>query len=700
MTQDDRIKLEASWKQALRDEFEKPYMGELREFLRQEHAAGKEIYPPGPLPRPQSGPRLVLLGAARCTDAAFTGQYLQRTQARPEHRHPQSRLSAILGRSRGIAAEHHANCRTSQCRLPCREGLAAFHRQGDRNRQRPSATPGVPAMGLACAEQKEAHRCVQASDPDLGSSVAALGIQGLPGLRAFRSGEQICGVVVLGASERAHDSVNPLVYPNTGTAAPPGTAQTTASSPASPSPAAPTVAVPLRSGSSRQFRRASFPGSMSASPEPWVGLLKLLPAPGHQRAERKQQRQPRPIHHRRVGNRATVAHQVFEDRRDTQHHRQHAQALPGGDVAENGAVACAQVHHLARAAGHAGKERSGPVLAGAQHEPHPDHARNAGHQCADENQAKVGKDLFDDDRGEVQADPDADHPLAAFAAAGYFSQLPGCEAADEDDRQQRADHPGQRPADLTGEKSPQQADQRYANQREDEHERRSDPHAQRDRARPEDVQPAVGNGQRTAQVLLHQAAKNEAQQDWRQREVQLAKDVAEDADPDHQEQVEGGGMNRIDADTGDDRDHRHQCPIRHGKDAGEDADHRNVEDHQHDVGDEQRSDQTPDDVRLLLEQQRAWRDVVQRQRADHHRRGARTWNAQGQHRHQCAASRCADGRFRRRQTAHVALAELAARPCNAFFSHVGHGARQRGACTGQHTHDEAHQTAANVDHKD
>ena len=49
MTLDDRIKLEPLWKQALREEFDKPYMGELREFLRQEHAAGKEIYPPGPL---------------------------------------------------------------------------------------------------------------------------------------------------------------------------------------------------------------------------------------------------------------------------------------------------------------------------------------------------------------------------------------------------------------------------------------------------------------------------------------------------------------------------------------------------------------------------------------------------------------------------------------------------------------------------
>ncbi|MDY7561689.1 uracil-DNA glycosylase [Pseudomonas sp. 10B1] len=49
MTNDDRIKLEPSWKHALRDEFEQPYMNELREFLRHEHASGKEIYPPGPM---------------------------------------------------------------------------------------------------------------------------------------------------------------------------------------------------------------------------------------------------------------------------------------------------------------------------------------------------------------------------------------------------------------------------------------------------------------------------------------------------------------------------------------------------------------------------------------------------------------------------------------------------------------------------
>lgn len=49
MGQVDRIKLEDSWKAALQAEFEQPYMKELGAFLRSEKAAGKTIYPPGPL---------------------------------------------------------------------------------------------------------------------------------------------------------------------------------------------------------------------------------------------------------------------------------------------------------------------------------------------------------------------------------------------------------------------------------------------------------------------------------------------------------------------------------------------------------------------------------------------------------------------------------------------------------------------------
>ncbi|SDH93342.1 Uracil-DNA glycosylase [Pseudomonas benzenivorans] len=49
MTAAEKIKLEAGWKEALREEFDKPYMKELGDFLRQEKANGKEIYPPGAL---------------------------------------------------------------------------------------------------------------------------------------------------------------------------------------------------------------------------------------------------------------------------------------------------------------------------------------------------------------------------------------------------------------------------------------------------------------------------------------------------------------------------------------------------------------------------------------------------------------------------------------------------------------------------
>ena len=43
----DNIKIHPSWHRVLKDEFLKPYMKELREFLRVEKGAGKRIYPPG-----------------------------------------------------------------------------------------------------------------------------------------------------------------------------------------------------------------------------------------------------------------------------------------------------------------------------------------------------------------------------------------------------------------------------------------------------------------------------------------------------------------------------------------------------------------------------------------------------------------------------------------------------------------------------
>ncbi len=44
-----QIQLEPGWREALAGEFEQPYMAELRAFLLAQKAAGKVVYPPGPL---------------------------------------------------------------------------------------------------------------------------------------------------------------------------------------------------------------------------------------------------------------------------------------------------------------------------------------------------------------------------------------------------------------------------------------------------------------------------------------------------------------------------------------------------------------------------------------------------------------------------------------------------------------------------
>lgn len=45
----DNIQIEASWKEALADEFQQPYFAAIKSFLVEEKRAGKTIYPPGPL---------------------------------------------------------------------------------------------------------------------------------------------------------------------------------------------------------------------------------------------------------------------------------------------------------------------------------------------------------------------------------------------------------------------------------------------------------------------------------------------------------------------------------------------------------------------------------------------------------------------------------------------------------------------------
>ena len=48
MAEQSSVELEPGWKQVLGDEFTKPYMQDLKAFLRREKQAGETVYPPGP----------------------------------------------------------------------------------------------------------------------------------------------------------------------------------------------------------------------------------------------------------------------------------------------------------------------------------------------------------------------------------------------------------------------------------------------------------------------------------------------------------------------------------------------------------------------------------------------------------------------------------------------------------------------------
>lgn len=62
------VQIEDSWKEALQDEFDKPYFKQIIHFLRSEKKKGKTIYPPGPLifnafnTTPFDGVKVIILG--------------------------------------------------------------------------------------------------------------------------------------------------------------------------------------------------------------------------------------------------------------------------------------------------------------------------------------------------------------------------------------------------------------------------------------------------------------------------------------------------------------------------------------------------------------------------------------------------------------------------------------------------------------
>ena len=147
-------------------------------------------------------------------------------------------------------------------------------------------------------------------------------------------------------------------------------------------------------------------------------------------------------------------------------------------------------------------------------------------------------------------------------------------------------------------------------------------------------------------------------------------------------------MHRVHPNRRDGGNRRDQEPQRNGQHTGEQANQRDVHHQQHHVGDQQGGNQTPDDIGLFGKHRRTRSDVIERQRAHHHRRGAGTRHAKGQHRDKRAAGRSVIRCFRRRHAANIAFTEAVAVTAQLLLGHVGDGAGDSGPRAGQNADEE------------
>ena len=177
----------------------------------------------------------------------------------------------------------------------------------------------------------------------------------------------------------------------------------------------------------------------------------------------------------------------------------------------------------------------------------------------------------------------------------------------------------------------------------DQRPEQQDERQRRDRAdepvRPEHAQVAAGADHRQAERVLGAIAEHQRERERRERDADLLEHVADDAEQQHQPDVEHRVLDRVRADRARHDDHRRDGGERNAQDGGEDR-HRGQHDHQpDDVAEIHRRDEAPHEVLVLDEQQRSGVESPDHQAAQQDRRGARARNAEREHRQQRRRSR-------------------------------------------------------------
>src|SRR6266581_2680175 len=190
-----------------------------------------------------------------------------------------------------------------------------------------------------------------------------------------------------------------------------------------------------------------------------------------------------------------------------------------------------------------------------------------------------------------------------------------------------------------GESAPQPA-QRRADQRPEEQDERERGDRADQAVRPEYAHVPARADHRQAEGVLGAVAENERERKRRKRDADLLEHVADDAEEEHQPDVEHGVLDRVGADRAGHHDHRRDRRERHAQDRGEERHGGENEDEAHHVAEIHRRDQAP-----------------HHQAAEQDRRRARARDAEREHRQERRGAGGMRRRLRREHAFDTALSE-------------------------------------------
>src|SRR6266478_1914821 len=184
---------------------------------------------------------------------------------------------------------------------------------------------------------------------------------------------------------------------------------------------------------------------------------------------------------------------------------------------------------------------------------------------------------------------------------------------------------------LPDESAPHLAD-RAADQRPEEQEERERGDRADQAVRPEHAHVAPRADHRQAKGIFRPVAENERERERGERDADLLEHVADDAEEEHQPDVEHGVLDRVGADRAGHDDHRRDRRERHAQDRGEERHGGENEDEAHHVAEIHRRDQAPDEALVLDEEERPRVQPPHHQAAEQDRRRARARDAEREHR--------------------------------------------------------------------